>query len=524
MTTIKYLGGPGTGKTYQLVQTVKALQTNIAPSEMIVCTFRKNAAEDLINELELDKEETRYMGTIHSVCYRILGYPDLIESKDLEMFCCLTGLTPPKSFNFSWVDTDNEPKGKQADFFNLYGWMKNTLTPIDKISLYPQIKHIKIPFELIKSLIIKYEDYKKEIGKIDFTDMISGVFENQLTPIGAKALIVDEFQDLTPAQFEVFRIWATAVDVVVIAGDPNQTIYPFWGATSQYFKEYEGEEKILPVTYRVPIPVWNTAKHLLKSNRVSVPDVVSDKPGTLDNINYKQAEQIISKYDKDTFHLVRSNYQGVPIAYQLAEAGIIYIGNINPWTDNELILLNAIIKLRNTDILTKKELLSILSSFPDKYFKFKTTKKALIESIEDDTKLLYSPPEQRRIFHTQQTIDASLTFYDVIKSLDPTAYMIRIGKLQKLKISKALQRYNHRVKIDFHTVRIDTIHGSKGLEADTVFLHTGTTPKIKKSMQTLHGRQDEARVFFVGMTRAAQTLFVVKDKGNNNYKILVVMV
>ena len=169
-------------------------------------------------------------------------------------------------------------------------------------------------------------------------------------------------------------------------------------------------------------------------------------------------------------------------------------------------------------------MLSILSSFPDKYFKFKTTKKALIESIEDDTKLLYSPPEQRRIFHTQQTRDASLTFYDVIKSLDPTAYMIRIGKLQKLKISKALQRYNHRVKIDFHTVRIDTIHGSKGLEADTVFLHTGTTPKIKKSMQTLHGRQDEARVFFVGMTRAAQTLFVVKDKGNNNYKILVVMV
>lgn len=524
---IKLNGGPGTGKTYEIVEYIKALQATTELKNIIAGTFRRTASEDFINKLDIDdKEDRRYMGTIHSICFRLLGYPDMITNTELQIFCKQVGLAPPLNHPFNWQDTDNEPIGKQSAFLNLYGWTKNTLTPLDKIAMYPQIRELKLPMAHIKTLIEKYEDYKKEIGKIDFTDQISEVITHRLTPDSAQVLLVDEFQDLTPAQFEVFKIWAAAVDIVIIAGDPNQTVYPFWGATSKFFTDYEAEERILSTTHRVPVPVWNTARKLLEVNGVGVPDVTSDKAGTLNRITYKQAEQVIGDYDKDTLHLIRSNYQGVAISYQLAEAGIIYTG-LNSWTDHEINLLNGIIQLRKQqttekDIhLYKKELVEIIDKFPDRYFKINTTKNELIKTVGDLKKPQYSLSKINSILETQQTLHGPDTLYDVIKSNDPTSHM-KAGKLLKLKISRALKRYDQRVKVDAHTVRISTIHGAKGGEADTVFLHTAITPKIKKAMRTKEGRQDEARVFFVGLTRTAQTCYMVKDKGPNNYNVPVV--
>lgn len=522
MPAIKFFGAPGTGKTYRLIEVFKtSVQKGILPNEIVVCTFRKSAAQKLINNLELEKNDKKYMGTIHSICYQLLGYPNMLTNADLQTFCSMVGLAPPTKHSFNWQDTDNEPTGKQSAFFNLYGWMKNTLTPLDKITMYPHIRDLNLPTPHIKSLIKKYEDYKKESGKIDFTDQITKIIEYGLIPDGARVLLVDEFQDLTPAQFEVFKLWAENMEKVAIAGDPNQTVYPFWGATSKYFTEYKAEERILSTTHRVPVPVWNTARKLLELNGVRVPDVKSDKEGILKRINHKQAEQAIRDYINDTLHLIRSNYQGVAISYLLADAGIIYTG-LNPWTDSEINLFNGIVQLRKMDSLRKKELLEVLKRFPNIYFNFEPTKKTVIESIEEDAAQKYSHVDINKILQTQQTLLGPDTLYDVVKSIDPTAYMVNTGKLFKLKISRALGRYNQRIQIDDHTVKISTIHGAKGGEADTVFLHTAITSKIKKAMRTQQGRQDEARIFFVGLTRTAQTCFVIKDKGSNNYNIPVV--
>jgi superfamily I DNA/RNA helicase len=69
---------------------------------------------------------------------------------------------------------------------------------------------------------------------------------------------------------------------------------------------------------------------------------------------------------------------------------------------------------------------------------------------------------------------------------------------------------------DLKEVRVLTIHGAKGAEADTVYLHTGITPKIKRSI-AIPGpdSEAEARVWYVGITRAKHRLYLVKDKGKN---------
>lgn len=523
MQKIKIFGAPGTGKTHQLIEVFKkTVADGTHPSEIMVCTFRKSAAQELMDNLNLEKKDRRYMGTIHSICYKLLGQPEMITKKDIQQYCISVGLALPQKNNYNPHGVDLPPSTKQASFFNLYSWMKNTHTPLDKIATYPHIKEIKVPTPHIKNLITQYEAYKKEIDKIDFTDQISKVVEKELVPYGVKALLVDEFQDLTPAQYKVFEIWADNMDLVAIAGDPNQTIYPFWGASSKFFTEYDAGECVLSVTHRVPTPIWNTAKRLLELNDIPAPSVESDKVGTLIRIDYLRAEHEARKYSKNTLHLVRSNYQGAAISYLLAEAGIIHTG-INSWTDSEMSLLNGIIAVRNRAALQKNEVLELLNRYPDRFFICESTKEKLIESTNESMKTVYDKNDYSVLFNRNPTLFENDTLYDVIGSADPTTHMIGATKLFKTKLLNAISKHTKRVVIDKHTVKIQTIHGAKGGEADTVFLHTGITPKIKKAMRIKEGRQNEARVFFVGLTRTAKTCFVIKDKGSANYNIPAVV-
>jgi superfamily I DNA/RNA helicase len=63
------------------------------------------------------------------------------------------------------------------------------------------------------------------------------------------------------------------------------------------------------------------------------------------------------------------------------------------------------------------------------------------------------------------------------------------------------------------TTYIKTIHGAKGLEAETMFLHTGITNKINQSILDYERLKDEARVWYVGLSRTSQKMYIVLDKG-----------
>jgi len=66
-------------------------------------------------------------------------------------------------------------------------------------------------------------------------------------------------------------------------------------------------------------------------------------------------------------------------------------------------------------------------------------------------------------------------------------------------------------------IKINTIHAVKGGEADNVLLLTDMAARSYKYMQ--QWPDDEARVFYVGMTRAKQNLHLVQPKTNLFYEI-----
>src|SRR5208283_614595 len=99
---------------------------------------------------------------------------------------------------------------------------------------------------------------------------------------------------------------------------------------------------------------------------------------------------------------------------------------------------------------------------------------------------------------------------------DPTKGMIKSSLLFKAKINGIKNRINLILLEEVKNRNILTIHGAKGLEAEAVFLHTAITPRIQKKLLIPDKEsQAEARVWYVGVTRPKNVLYLVTDAGKN---------
>jgi hypothetical protein len=103
-----------------------------------------------------------------------------------------------------------------------------------------------------------WEQFKSDQGAYDFTDLLLHAPEC----IGAKVLFVDEAQDLTPLQWQVVRQWGTDAETFVVAGDDDQLLYDFLGASPEAFLTPLPEDRIriLKHSHRLPRMICEYAK------------------------------------------------------------------------------------------------------------------------------------------------------------------------------------------------------------------------------------------------------------------------
>lgn len=117
-------------------------------------------------------------------------------------------------------------------------------------------------------------------GEVDFDELIFGAVELLLRDPAARArararrrhLLVDEFQDLTPAYLLLVRLLAAPSHQVFGVGDDDQVIYGYAGATPAYLVDFEtyfpgATPHALEVNYRCPPSVVEAASNLLTRNR-----------------------------------------------------------------------------------------------------------------------------------------------------------------------------------------------------------------------------------------------------------------
>jgi len=127
---------------------------------------------------------------------------------------------------------------------------------------------------------------------VDFDEQVYRAIEVLLTDPDARrsarascrALLVDEFQDLTPAHLLLIRLLAGPGGAVFGVGDDDQTIYGYAGASPAWLIDFDryfptAGAHPLEVNYRCPVPVVDAARTLLTHNRRRVPKRIVAAPG-----------------------------------------------------------------------------------------------------------------------------------------------------------------------------------------------------------------------------------------------------
>ena len=271
--------GPGSGKTTVIVEKIKKLvDEGVDPETFLVITFTRKAAENLQMKLRkaLDPETVKKMqiSTIHSFCMEFLKGRN-------------------KTINLIDDDSDERKalfvrKYKDRLGFTGVNIVKNNQFPsvVDKFAEYTNFK-VK-PDELIeyvereKKFSPEYERFieenryfsSKKIREAGFKDdwynarfqQVARAYETYMDLLDAhssvdyntlqfKALeelesnpetkystiLIDEFQDTDPLQYEIFKILLEGADYFIVVGDIDQRIYSFRSTFKDYFDELEKE-------------------------------------------------------------------------------------------------------------------------------------------------------------------------------------------------------------------------------------------------------------------------------------------
>jgi DNA helicase II / ATP-dependent DNA helicase PcrA len=149
-----------------------------------------------------------------------------------------------------------------------------------------------------------FDRYREELARrrvVDFDEQIYRAIELLLTRPDLRGtaqragthLLVDEFQDLTPAFLLLVRLVAGPSMQVFAVGDDDQTIYSYAGATPRYLVDFDrwfpgAADHPLEVNYRCPPAVVDSAVSLLSHNRTRVPKTIragqaDDRAGPTDD-------------------------------------------------------------------------------------------------------------------------------------------------------------------------------------------------------------------------------------------------
>ena len=295
------LAGPGSGKTrvitYRIANMV--VNKNIKPTSILAISFTKassiemkNRALSLSNDFRMNKVT---YGTFHSVFFRILRYFENynIESILDEKTKRIGLKNILKGLNIENAD-DDETIGQ---VINEISYVKNEL--MDKRDFKSEV--------LTNDEFIKvynfYEEYKQQMNKIDFDDMLIKTYEllkNNKAALDRvrsvyRYILVDEFQDINKVQFEALKLIANPSNNIFVVGDEDQSIYGFRGSRPDFlleFEEYFSNTKkvLLDINYRSKGEIINIANRLIEKNTNRYEKVIKCGQGNGAKVNYISPE------------------------------------------------------------------------------------------------------------------------------------------------------------------------------------------------------------------------------------------
>lgn len=247
-------GPPGTGKTWTLATVwVPRAAERFGPDRVVICSLTRAAARVIAGRDHAVPKEN--IGTLHALCYRALDKPEIAESHldewaAKEPTLALSYDEPEKPSVSPYSERKASTKGDtlMAEVQAL----RHRLTPFSRWPRSAQVFYSR------------WRAWLEDTGRVDFTGLIEEALDGISTAPGQpRVLIVDEAQDCSALELALVRKWGERAAYTVLAGDGDQAIYAWRGASPQAFlgSDIPPEHNYhLSQSHRVPAEVHRVAR------------------------------------------------------------------------------------------------------------------------------------------------------------------------------------------------------------------------------------------------------------------------
>ncbi len=286
------VAGAGSGKTKVLTTRIAHLMARhgVDAFNILALTFTNKAAREMKERIEkiLGNSDARnlYVGTFHSVFARILrgeahrlGYPSSFTIYDTDD---AKGVVKTVINELHLDDKLYKPNV----VYNRISSAKNALVNPAEYALdyYIQQEDARSNRPAIAQIYDAYAKRCFKNGAMDFDDLLIKMYEllkhfpESLHKYQHKFkyILIDEYQDTNPAQYEIIKLLGAAHENVCVVGDDAQSIYSFRGATIQnilqFQKDYDDVKVIkLEQNYRSTQNILKVANDVIAHNKNQIP-------------------------------------------------------------------------------------------------------------------------------------------------------------------------------------------------------------------------------------------------------------
>jgi DNA helicase-2/ATP-dependent DNA helicase PcrA len=342
------------------------------------------------------------------------------------------------------------------------------------------------------------KSYKRDTGMIEYSDMIKQFIEKDKCP-PLDVVFLDEAQDLNPLQWDMFNYIESKCKRSYIAGDDDQTIYTFQGANPNIFMNLKGTMDPQIESRRCPRTIHRKALDILQhvDNRMIKSWLPRDADGkvfenySLDNIDFSKGEWMV---------IARTNKMLNPIKAHLTSLNLRFESKTNFLLSSELLQAYQVwIRLNQGATVGSEEAKSL--------YKVLNYNMGHVEYGFSSGKSL----------DTVDIVDIDDLMLSHGLKVTGNWEQLNFKEDTKLYIKSLLDSGDDLMKKS--RIKVSTIHGVKGEECENVVLFTGLEKIIHDA--ALNNPDPEHRLFFVGVTRAKENLYIMEPNEDDyeNYNI-----
>lgn len=494
------LGPPGTGKTTELLKIVdQEMSSGLDPERIGYVSFTRRAAREAVDRasssFSLPRSRFPWFRTLHSLCMHRLGIASqqILDGEKLHEFSDYIGETITGKWSAEEGFFEGQARGDRLLHMD-------NLSRVRCVSAREQYQSDcdDIDWAIAERFSRGLREFKEDRDIFDYTDLLQ-LFVLSGSPPPLEVLVVDEAQDLSHLQWKVVHTLSQHCRRLVVGGDDDQSIYKWSGADPDLLIDMEGQVRVLGQSWRVPPAIQRVSNSIISRVSRRRPKEWTARSGGEGRVLWLKSENDAEFDGESVMVLARNRYIIQRIEKELWSSGVFFSRSGHPSVSQKI--LDAIVSWER---LRAGELQSAAAC------RAAYDQLSLGTGVKKGFKTLPRLPAEAMLTMTDLVNHWGLLRTDIWHQA-----MERIPAAERSYMVRCRRR-GERFSIA-PRVRVGTIHESKGGEADRVILITDMAARTYREMQ--EDPDSEARVFYVGTTRARKELSIVGARTSMSYPI-----